>query len=211
MPGTSISVLKGLDRMLVPIAALRPDVTNPRTQVNIEGLMEGIKTFGMRWPIVVNERTGIIEAGHQRMDALKRLGAQHIPVIWADDDRATARAFMIADNRYGEIVATWDETALTALLRDLHDEREDLIASLGFEDDELTRLLAGEGAGSSGDEPPPREDLSIQLQIKWGTKPGDLWAIGPHRIICGDSTDPIVLQRLMGTIPKKCPCCGEEN
>jgi ParB-like chromosome segregation protein Spo0J len=177
LPGTSIAVLKGLDQMLVPIAALRPDVTNPRTQVNIESLMDGIRQFGMRWPIVVNERTGIIEAGHQRMDALKRLGAAHVPVIWADDDRATARAFMIADNRYGEIVATWDETALTALLRDLHDEREDLIKSLGFEDDELTRLLAGEGAGSSGNEPPPREDLSAQLQVKWGTRVGDIWGL----------------------------------
>lgn len=197
LPGTEIEVLETLARLLVPIAALRPDPTNPRTQLNIEGLIAGIKAFGMRWPVVVNRRTGVIEAGHQRVDALKRLGAQHVPVIWANDDRATARAFMISDNRLGETVADWDEVALGALLNDLHEENEALMGALGFDDTELTRLLAGEGAGTTGEEPPPREDISAQLQVKWGTKPGDIWAIGPHRVICGDSTDAGVIQRLM--------------
>jgi hypothetical protein len=101
--------------------------------------------------------------------------------------------------------------ALGALLNDLHEENEALMGALGFDDSELTRLLAGDGPGTTGTEPEPREDLSEQLRLKWGTKPGDIWEIGSHRIICGDSTDAGVIQRLMGTIPKKCPCCGEEN
>ena len=197
LPGTQIEVLAGLEGMLTPIAMLRPDPTNPRIQQNIELLVEGIRAFGMRWPVIVNKRTGVIEAGHQRVDALKRLGAQHVPVVWADDDKAMARAFMVSDNRIGEAVATWDDAALSVLLQDLQDENASLMGALGFEADDLSRLLAGEGSGSSDDEPPPKDDIKEELQAKWGTRLGDVWTIGPHRLICGDSTDPAVIQRLM--------------
>jgi DNA modification methylase len=201
LPGTKIVVLQGLDQMLVPITAVQPDPANPRNQLKVETLMNGIKRFGMRWPIVANRRTGMIEAGHQRCDALRRLGAQHVPVIWADDDGDTAQAFMVADNAIGERVAEWDEDALSGLLRHWQgiEGGEDLLDALGFGDKELAALLAPGGDDSEeGDDASPRDDLSEQLRVQWGTAIGDVWQIGPHRIICGDSTDPAVLDRLMG-------------
>jgi len=202
LPGTKIVVLQGLDQMLVPLTAVQPDPANPRNQLKVETLMKGIKRFGMRWPIVANRRTGMIEAGHQRCDALRRLGAQHVPVIWADDDGDTAQAFMVADNAIGERVAEWDEDALSGLLRHWQgiEGGEDLLDALGFEDKELAALLApgGDDSEEDGDDVSPRDDLSEQLRVQWGTAIGDVWQIGPHRIICGDSTDPAVLDRLMG-------------
>jgi DNA modification methylase len=198
LPGTNIPVLAGLDRLLVPIAFVRPDPTNPRTQVNLDALVESIRAFGMRWPVVVNRRTGAIEAGHQRVEALRRLGAQHVPVVWADDDMSMARAFMIADNRVGEVVAEWDEDALGALLADLSRDSDHLLDALGFDDAEITRLMMGDGPGSDGDEPEPRDEIKDQLQVKWDTHPGELWAIGPHRLLCGDSTNAESLRRVMG-------------
>lgn len=197
LPGTNIPVLAGLDRMLVPLAFIRPDPTNPRTQTNIDALVSSIRAFGMRWPVVVNRRTGVIEAGHQRVDALKRLGARHVPVVWADDDKAMARAFMVADNRTAEVVAEWDEGALGALLEDIGRDSEQLLESLGFDDSEILRLMTGDGPGSDGDEPDARDDIKDQLRNKWDTRLGDVWAIGPHRLICGDSTDAETIRRVL--------------
>lgn len=183
--------------MLIPIGFLRPDPTNPRIQVNIDALAESIRAFGVRSPVVVNKRTGVIEAGHQRVDALKKLGAQHAPVLWADDDGAMARAFMIADNRVGEVVAAWDDDGLAALLNDMVQDDDDLIESLGFDEEELARLL--EKNGISGDE--ASDDLpeteAAKLMSKWGVEPGQMWALGAHRILCGDCTDAAAVARLM--------------
>ena len=192
-------MLDGLAAMLVPINFLRPDPGNPRTQVNLEALLTSIRAFGVRWPIVVNRRTGVIEAGHQRADALRRLGAQHVPVLWADDDGATARAFMVADNRVGEVVADWDDEGLRLVLEDLGRQSEELLGALGFDDGDLARLLAGE------DDPPGGDDGTEALQSKadvlqgrWGTAPGQLWRLGDHRLLCGDATKAKDVARLMG-------------
>lgn len=198
LPGTAIEVLRGLHLFLVPIADIVPDATNPRVLVDLDGLVDGIREFGVRSPIVCNWRTGHVEAGHQRLAAIRALGAAHAPVLWADEDERRGRAFMISDNRLGETTAIWDEVALGALLRQLNLEDDELAAALGFDDVELTRLLAVDGPGSTGGEPPPKSDLAAQLQVQWGVRAGDLWGVGPHRIFCADCTGRAAVEHLFG-------------
>jgi ParB-like chromosome segregation protein Spo0J len=124
---------------------------------NLDALKGSLRRFGLRRPIIANERDGQIEAGHQTRQALLELGATHIPVIWADDDRIQATAFNIADNKTAEVVADWDEDALTKLLTDINAAGD--LDGMGFDDKEAERLLAGLGE-SDEDEPAPEEDAS---------------------------------------------------
>jgi ParB/RepB/Spo0J family partition protein len=101
----------------VPLDSVRLNPENPRLNESaVEPVMRSIVRFGFRVPIVVNRRTGIIEAGHTRWKAAQRMGLAEIPVIFADDDEVTALAFALADNRTAEF-ATWDEPALAGLLQ----------------------------------------------------------------------------------------------
>jgi len=141
VPGTEVALLPGLKPLLVPIDDVHPDPANPRVLKNLEALKGSLRRFGLRRPIIANERDGQIEAGHQTRQALVELGATHIPVIWADDDRIQATAFNIADNKTAEVVADWDEDALTRLLTDIAQAGD--LDGMGFDDKEAARLLAG--------------------------------------------------------------------
>jgi DNA modification methylase len=178
---------------LTPLDDVRPYENNPRVNDNaVEAVARSLKEFGFRQPIVVDAE-GVIVVGHTRWKAAKHLGLQKIPVHVAEDlSPEQIKAFRIADNATGEI-AEWDMELLPLELAELQDANFEL-GLLGFAEDELNRLLASGDATSEGltevDEAPETPDEPI-------TQPSDLWLLGKHRLLCGDSTKADDVDRLM--------------
>ncbi len=154
-----------------------------------------IKEFGFKQPIVV-DAGGVIIAGHTRLLAAERLGLAEVPVLVADDlSPAQVKAYRLADNRTGQ-EATWDMELLGIELEDLAGLDIDLSLT-GFDAEELLDL-GGDAAGPivEDEAPEPPEDPI--------TKPGDLWLLGEHRVLCGDSTDDADVAILMGGASSDC-------
>jgi len=190
-----VEVLGDLVGFLTSVDDIKPDPSNPRKTKMLDRLVAGIRRYGVRWPIIVNKRNNVIEAGHQRLYALQELGIKHVPVIWADDDGATAAGFNISDNRLGEIVSVWDKDALGKMLEGLLKEDSDVMDGIGFSEKEvnevITRMLDKQDGGTSDG------NDDINENVKGVSSLGDIWKLGPHRLICGDSTDPGVMSQLM--------------
>ena len=174
-----------------PIAKVRPYETNPRRcpQSAIEKVAASLAQFGFRQPIVV-DGDGVVVVGHTRLLAAKRLGLTQVPVhVAADLSPAQARAYRLADNRTGQ-ETTWDPELLPAEIAALLEADYELDAT-GFDPDELADLLCRDAVG--GCDP----DALPELPTKPITAPGDLWLLGEHRLLCGDSTDAAQVSRLM--------------
>src|SRR5262249_23658310 len=149
---------------------------------------DSIQRFGFGAPLLARAEDKQIIAGHTRLLAARKLGLTHVPVRLVDLDPADARLLALADNRLGEI-AEWDEEALARVLADLRAGGADM-ATTGFPEDEIDRLLAELEASCWADveedpvpEPPARPD----------SVPGRIYQLGPHRLLCGDSTAPEAL------------------
>jgi DNA modification methylase len=175
----------------MPIAAVRPYDRNPRKNDHaVEGVARSIKEFGFRQPIVV-DADGIIVVGHTRWKAAQHLGMSHVPVHVASElTPEQARAYRIADNRSNEI-AEWDDELLPVELTQLKELGIDMDL-LGWSSDELNELLAPPpnlGLVDEDDVPAPPDAAT--------TKPGDIWVLGQHRLMCGDSSKPADLDRLL--------------
>ena len=179
-----------------PIAALTPDARNPRTHSDrqIRRIAGSIRTFGFTNPILVDERERVI-AGHARLEAAKRLGLSHVPTIRLADLSAThKRAYVIADNRLAEL-SGWDDELLAIELQALTTIDLDFdIEITGFETAEIDTLIAGlDGAGRAdeADRLPAIDDMPPI------TRPGDLWRLGRHRLLCADATEAVSYDRLL--------------
>ena len=179
---------------LWPTDRLVPYAKNARTHSpeQVAQIAASIAEFGFNAPILVDSNAGII-AGHGRLLAARKLGLAEVPVVVLDHLSETQRrAYVIADNKLA-LNAGWDEKILAAELHDLEQDGVDL-ALVGFSDDELEDLLAG-------DEPQPSPDVEEEAVPEEPTnpvtRPGDLWAIGPHRLICGDCRDLTVVLKLL--------------
>jgi len=178
---------------LWPIDRLLPYAANARTHSDeqVAQIAGSIAEFGFNVPCLVDDR-GVLIAGHGRIVAAKRLGLQQVPVIRLGHlTDAQARAFRLADNRIA-LNAGWDDELLSAELERLKEDGVDL-ALLGFAEDELDRLLDelnGGGAAEGEDEVPEPPAQAI-------TRPGDLWLLGPHRLLCGDATVASDVGRLL--------------
>ncbi|SEG33356.1 site-specific DNA-methyltransferase, partial [Jhaorihella thermophila] len=179
-----------------PLASLTPYAGNPRThsEEQIAQIAASIAEFGFTNPILADGK-GVIIAGHGRLLAAQRLGLEKVPVITLGHlTEAQRRALVIADNKIAEN-AGWDEELLRAELRALEDMDFELELT-GFSDLELDELLAdldGEDDPETGRAPivvpePPRNPVS---------RTGDLWILGDHRLLCGDSTNHEDVRRLM--------------
>ena len=169
-----------LDR-LVPFAR------NARTHSDeqVAQIAASIAAFGFNNPVLVDTNAGII-AGHGRFLAARKLGLDEIPVVVLDHLSETQkRAYILADNRIGEN-AGWDEEVLAAELGELQnaDWRLDL---LGFSEEELARLLAE--TEPVAEVPAEVEEEIPEAPVEPVTRPGDIWLIGKHRLICGDCRD----------------------
>jgi DNA modification methylase len=166
-----------------PLGELIPYARNPRTHsdAQVAQIAASIKEFGWTNPVLVDGTNGII-AGHGRVLAARKLGLERVPVIeLAHMSEAQKRAYVLADNQLA-LNAGWDEALLRLELTDLEALGFDL-GLIGFGAGELERLLAGEDkVGLTEDDEAPA--LSEQAV----TKPGDLWVLGNHRVLCGDAT-----------------------
>jgi DNA modification methylase len=154
-----------------------------------------LREFGWRQPIVVDEDM-VILAGHTRLEAARQLGLTSAPVHVARGlTPAQAKAYRLMDNRAAEN-AEWDEALLGLELGDLRGEGFEL-ALTGFDDAELNRLLAAlgdeDGSREGEDEIPETPEDPV-------SRPGDLWQLGPHRLLCGDSTVATDVERVLGGV-----------
>jgi len=181
-----------------PVDRPQPYPHNPRHNDDaVDAVMASLREFGFRQPLVVDEHDVLI-AGHTRLKAARKLGLPEVPVHVARGlTPEQARAYRLADNRTAAI-ATWDEDQLALELIALRDADFDVTLT-GFADHELlAHLTASEsGDGSVQGDPdhvpePPSEPV---------TKPGDLWVLGRHRLLCGDATKPADLARLLPDRP----------
>ncbi len=174
----------------VPIAELQPWDKNPRKNDGaVAKVADSIRRFGFGAPILAR-RNGEVIAGHTRLKAALKLGLDRVPVRYLDLDPADARLLALADNKLAEI-AEWDEALLAELLKDL-DPADSAIAGFGAK--EVAELLAeiAEPETFNGD-----LDDAPALPAEPTAKPGDLWILGRHRILCGDSTNPADVERLL--------------
>jgi len=180
-----------------PLDRLKPYAQNAKTHGDdqVAKIAASMAEFGWTVPVLVAE-DGEVIAGHGRILAAAQLGLTEAPVIVLGHlTEAQRRAYRIADNKLTEM-GGWDEALLSAELQDLLAEEFDL-SLVGIADGELDRLLAETGADDSaagGGQPPvvlpepPRNPAS---------RPGDLWRLGDHRLLCGDSTNAEDVRRLM--------------
>ncbi|OAI56433.1 chromosome partitioning protein ParB [Planctomyces sp. SCGC AG-212-M04] len=167
---------------LRPIETIRPYDRNPRINDDaVDAVAASLKEFGFRQPLVVDQ-DGVLVCGHTRWKAAQKLGLKLVPVHVATDlTPAQVQAYRIADNQTASL-AEWDFELLPLELAELRDAQFDLDL-LGFDQDELARILnpiVGDGE-CDPDEIPALPDEAT-------TKPGDLWILGDHRLLCGDSS-----------------------
>jgi len=186
----------------LPLASLRPAARNPKKH-QVETVRASMGRFGYVAPMILNESTGRLVAGHGRIESLRKAKAEGkappsririhngdwlVPVVRGvafTDDRE-AEAYLLADNQT-TILGGWND-----------DELQEIINSLGVED-----ALAGTGFedmfedGLEQDDPTDLIDQAAELQKKWRTARGQLWLIGKHRLLCGDSTSESDVRRLM--------------
>lgn len=177
-----------------PVADLIPYARNSRThnEEQIAQIMASIKEFGFTNPILVGGDNVII-AGHGRLLAAQRLGLKEVPVIRLPDLTETQRkALVIADNKIA-LNAGWDEEMLALEMKEL--EKSDFnLDILGFSEDELKEL---ENFGEPQTEAKSEEDEVPEAPLEPITKRGDVWILGEHRLMCGDTTMFDDVQKLM--------------
>jgi DNA modification methylase len=172
--------------------ALHQDPANARAHgpENMDAIQASLARFGQAEPLVVHAGTGRVIGGNGRLAAMRKLGWEHADVVELDLDSVDATALGIALNRTGEL-AEWDDEALSKLLASLRDQGA--LDGVGFSDAELDELLAqfDDGVNDIEDvapEDPPENPV---------TRLGDIWQLGDHRLLCGDSTKPEDVARLM--------------
>ncbi len=175
----------------VPLARLFCNPANPRlNDPAVPHVAGSLRRFGWQQPIVAKP-SGEVIAGNTRLKAAKTLGMTEVPVVWFGGTDLEATAYAIADNRTAEF-AEWDETALATILQQLR--AEDALDGVGYTGADIDALLAELGQNTpravddQGPEEPPVNPVARR---------GDLWVLGDHRLLCGDSTSAEDLSRLM--------------
>ena len=176
------------------VAELVPYARNSRThsEAQVAQIAASIREFGFTNPVLVDAKGEII-AGHGRVMAAKVLGLAEVPVLVLDHlTDAQRRAYVIADNKLA-LNAGWDLELLAVELGELQGFDFDLMLT-GFSDDELSKLLAEKTEGlTDPDEIPNPPEIPV-------SSPGDVWLLGKHRLVCGDSTDADTVAKALNGI-----------
>lgn len=183
----------------VPIDQLRPDPANPRRigDAELDALERSLRRFGFVQPVLARREDGVVVGGHQRLVAARRLGLSTVPVIWLDLPPDQARLLGLALNK---ISGSWDEQLLARLLAELQAATDIDLTLSGFDEDEVESLLRSLDARERR-ERAEQFDLEAALEEATRTprsKPGELWQLGPHRLLCGDATKAEDLERVLG-------------
>lgn len=173
------------------ITDIKPYPNNPRSNDSaVDAVAKSLQEFGFRQPVVVDEE-GVIVCGHTRFKAAQKLGLTHVPVHVATDlSPAQIRAYRIADNQTASL-ADWDYDLLPIELGELKDLDFNLDL-LGLDSDELAKIMHPEleqGECDPDDIPAPPDEATTQR--------GDIWILGNHRVMCGDSSSSEDLYRLL--------------
>jgi len=185
-----------MEVLQIPITDLKPNEKNPRKikKKELESLKRSIKEFGFQEPVIANkhkDRENIIIGGHQRVKAAQAMGWETVPVVYVDLPKDKEETFNLALNK---ISGDWDEEKLAIMLKELLEQEND-ISLTGFEEPEVDKILdryeKDKAKEAEIDKAPP-----IPATPK--TKPGDVWTLGNHKLVCGDSTKPEDFTKLMG-------------
>lgn len=171
---------------LTAIQELNPNPRNynkhPDEQIAL--LAKNIRALGWRHPIIVSKLSGKIVAGHARLEAAKLLSLQIVPVDFQSfNSQDEENAYLIADNKIAEL-AELDESQLKELLTELTASEIDMDLT-GFTEQALSEILKQEDGEADAE---PQIDNAEELNKVWQVKVGDVWTIGNHRLMCGDST-----------------------
>ena len=177
-----------------PTEKLVPYIRNARThsEEQVAQIAASIVEFGFTNPILAGS-DGVIVAGHGRLAAAQKLGLDTVPVVVLDHLTPTQRrALIIADNRIAEN-AGWDDAMLRIELQSLQEDGFNLDIT-GFDADALAEIMAGEETTVDGQ---TDDDAVPEVSATTISRPGDVWELGNHRLVCGDATDPKSYELLM--------------
>src|ERR1035437_3897488 len=188
----------------VPIDELRPDPANPRriSDEELDSLERSVRQFGFVQPVLARREDQTVIGGHQRLVAARRLGYTTVPVTWLDLSIEQARLLNLALNKIG---GSFDDALLARLLADWAASPDVDLTLSGFDEDEIKDLLRSLETREKREQV---ESFDLDEALAEATraprsKPGDLWVLGDHRLLCGDSTDPAAVARLLdGAEPK---------
>ncbi|MDU5913114.1 MAG: DNA methyltransferase [Anaerococcus vaginalis] len=177
---------------LVDVEKLVPYINNARThsQDQINKLRSSIREFGFINPVIIDKDYGVI-AGHGRIMAAKEEGIKEVPCVFADHlNEAQKKAYILADNRMA-LDAGWDEELLRVEIESLEDYGFN-VELTGFSPDELSNIF---DLGVEAEE----DDFDVEEELKKPTfsKTGDIWTLGSHKVICGDSTQWETFEKLL--------------
>lgn len=179
--------------LAVPIDSLHPMPGNPR-QGNVAAVANSLRRFGQRKPIVATA-DGTIIAGNHTWHAARSLGWTEIAVVTVNDDLATAQAFALADNRTADL-GSYDDAALLDLINAVAAVDQDLLEDTGWD---AASIAALEGIIEPDIDNDPPDDVAPDAPTEAPiTQLGDVWVLGRHRLVCGDSTEPDTYAVLMG-------------
>ena len=180
---------------MLSVSVLKPAEYNPRKKLKpgdkeYKKIKQSIEEFGFADPLVVNKDMTII-GGHQRLSVAIDLGYTEVPCAVVDVDKTREKALNIALNK---ITGEWDEQMLADLISDLKEADYDLDYT-GFDAPEIDALFS-----TAYDKNVKEDDFDVESELKQPafSKTGDIWHLGKHTVICGDSTDPEVFKALLG-------------
>lgn len=172
-----------------PIESLSLLPGNPR-RGDVDAVARSYARFGQRKPIVAR-RDGTVIAGNHQLLAARKLGWSEIAVVVVDDDDLTASAYALADNRTADL-GSYDNEALATLLADVAVDT-DLMLATGYTEADLDELIGSTDGGT----PPIDEPDAIPESAPSKTIRGDVWLLGPHRLMCGDCREPSDVDTLL--------------
>ena len=193
--------MNDLRYQLVDVDKLIPYVNNARTHSaeQVNKLAGSIKEFGFINPVIIDGDNGIL-AGHGRVMAAKQLGLKKVPCVAADYlTEAKRKAYILADNKMA-LDAGWDNELLKVEIESLQEMGFDLEFT-GFDEKELADLFASDNEAKEDN-----FDVDAELEKPCFSKTGDVWQLGRHRVICGDSTNLETYKRLMGDTKANLVC-----
>ena len=193
--------MNDLRYQLVDVDKLIPYVNNARTHSaeQVNKLAGSIKEFGFINPVIIDGDNGIL-AGHGRVMAAKQLGLKKVPCVAADYlTEAQRKAYILADNKMA-LDAGWDNELLKVEIESLQEMGFDLEFT-GFDEKELAELFASDTEAKEDN-----FDVDAELENPCFSKTGDVWQLGRHRVICGDSTNLETYKRLMGDTKANLVC-----
>lgn len=188
--GDPTNIAPALNSLRVPLGDLTLDQANARKHDarNLAAIGDSLTRFGQRLPVVVQKQGMVVRAGNGRVEAARALGWSEVAAVVVDESNVDATAYALVDNRTAEL-AEWDDETLRATLAAL--EADEAIPA-GWTDDELAEIF-GSADENLGD---VEEDQVPEVPDEPTAKRGQLWELGRHRVLCGDSTKAEDVARL---------------